>query len=165
MDAPGRQTPCLKGVNVGQTLMQDQGRNVQGNRHTDTLNSGPSRTDTEKPGGLFGQRWLPACQWRTGARQWSAQRGAARWGWGGRPLRSVQREMAGCPELPDASRRDACEVIEGLRVCAWWDMWGGVPPPLGGGVGAPRSKEQRQVKSSLGQRGARAPELDLEKDF
>lgn len=63
-------------------------------------------------------------------------------GVGGRPLRSVQRETAGCPELPDASRRDACEVIEGLRVCAWWDMWGGylLPSEAGWGPRGARSK-------------------------
>lgn len=163
MDAPGRQAPRLKGVHAGQTLMQDRGRNAQGNRRTDTLDSGPNWRHRETRGSVWAA--LVACLSLEDCSQTveCSTRGC-KVGVGGRPLRSVQRETAGCPELPDASRRDAREVIEGLCVCARWDMWGDTFSPRRG-VGAPRSKEQRQVKSSLGQQGARAPEPGLEKDF
>lgn len=59
----------------------------------------------------------------------------------GSPFRSVQRETAGCPELPGASRGEAREALEGLHVCARWEMWGDTSSPRrGGGSRGAKSK-------------------------
>ena len=65
-------------------------------------------------------------------------------------------ETAGCPELPDASRRDAREVIEGLRVCARWDMWGDTSSPRRG-VGAPEEQGAKAGEKFSGPAGSQGP--------
>lgn len=76
-----------------------------------------------------------------------------RGGAGGRPFRSVQRETAGCLELPDASRREAREVLEGLHVGARWEMWGATSSPRRGGGPEEQGAKAGEKFSGPGKQG------------
>lgn len=111
----------------------------------------PSRTDTERAGVCLGSA---GCLLVNGGLERSAQQGC-KVGEGGSPFRSVQREAGRVPgaasELPGG---EAGEALEGLHVCARWEVWGDTSSL--GGWGLPEEQRAKASEKFSGP-GARAP--------